>query len=205
MTILRINHLQLAMPRGLESEARRFYGEVLELREIPKPPALAARGGVWFELGDAQLHLGVDADFPPAGSGRSRRTLGASGSSHEGFCRDPCASGATSGLSPCHFAHHRHYILGHVRYSTGRVQRQASGLASVSNHRYRGAVCSGHLTIVGARRDARAVPGGRSTSSLGGSLWRRTRFKNRWTRCWIHYALRGPRALDGLSGAPRSQ
>jgi catechol 2,3-dioxygenase-like lactoylglutathione lyase family enzyme len=66
MTILRINHVQLAMPRGLESEARRFYGEVLGLREIPKPPALAARGGVWFELGDAQLHLGVDADFRPA-------------------------------------------------------------------------------------------------------------------------------------------
>jgi catechol 2,3-dioxygenase-like lactoylglutathione lyase family enzyme len=66
MTILRINHVQLAMPRGLENEARRFYGEVLGLREIPKPPALAVRGGVWFELGDAQLHLGVDADFRPA-------------------------------------------------------------------------------------------------------------------------------------------
>lgn len=28
MTILRINHVQLAMPRGLENVARRFYGEV---------------------------------------------------------------------------------------------------------------------------------------------------------------------------------
>jgi hypothetical protein len=37
------------------------------------------------------------------------------------------------------------------------------------------------------------ILGGRSTSSLGGSLWRRTRFKNRWTRCWIHYALKRPR------------
>jgi len=42
MTILRINHVQLAMPRGRENEARSFYGEVLGLREIPKPPALAA-------------------------------------------------------------------------------------------------------------------------------------------------------------------
>ena len=66
MTILRINHVQLAMPRGREDEARRFYGEVLGLREIPKPVALAARGGVWFALGDAQLHLGVDVDFRPA-------------------------------------------------------------------------------------------------------------------------------------------
>jgi catechol 2,3-dioxygenase-like lactoylglutathione lyase family enzyme len=66
MAILRINHVQLAMPRGLEEEARRFYGEVLGLREIPKPPALAAKGGAWFELGDAQLHLGVDPEFRPA-------------------------------------------------------------------------------------------------------------------------------------------
>ena len=66
MAILRINHVQVAMPRGLEDQARRFYGEVLGLREIPKPPALAARGGAWFELGDAQLHLGVDPEFRPA-------------------------------------------------------------------------------------------------------------------------------------------
>ena len=49
------------------------------------------------------------------------------------------------------------------------------------------------------------VLGARSTSSLAGSSWRRTRFKNRWTRCSIHYALKGPRAPDGLSGAPGSQ
>ena len=66
MAILRINHVQLAMPRGLEDQARRFYGGVLGLREIPKPAALAARGGAWFELGDAQLHLGVDPEFHPA-------------------------------------------------------------------------------------------------------------------------------------------
>ena len=66
MNVLRINHVQVAMPRGLEDEARRFYGDVLGLREIPKPPALAARGGAWFELGDAQLHLGVDPEFRPA-------------------------------------------------------------------------------------------------------------------------------------------
>ena len=66
MTLLRINHVQLAIPPNRESEARRFYGEVLGLREIPKPAALAARGGAWFELGDVQLHLGVEADFRPA-------------------------------------------------------------------------------------------------------------------------------------------
>ena len=66
MVILRINHVQVAMPRGLEDQARRFYGGVLGLREIPKPPALAGRGGAWFELGETQLHLGVDPEFRPA-------------------------------------------------------------------------------------------------------------------------------------------
>ena len=66
MPIRRIDHVQLAMPRAEEAAARRFYGEVLGLREIPKPQALAGRGGVWFELGDTQLHLGVDPDFRPA-------------------------------------------------------------------------------------------------------------------------------------------
>jgi catechol 2,3-dioxygenase-like lactoylglutathione lyase family enzyme len=66
MTILRFNHVQLAMPRGLEDQARRFYGDVLGLREIPKPGSLQARGGAWFDLGGAQLHLGVEAEFRPA-------------------------------------------------------------------------------------------------------------------------------------------
>ncbi|HMK84878.1 MAG TPA: VOC family protein [Steroidobacteraceae bacterium] len=66
MTVLRIDHVQLAMPRGGEADARRFYGELLGLHETPKPPDLAARGGAWFELGDVQVHLGVDTEFRPA-------------------------------------------------------------------------------------------------------------------------------------------
>lgn len=66
MTPLRLNHVQIAVPPNREAEARRFYGDVLGLLEIPKPAALAARGGAWFELANAQLHLGVEADFRPA-------------------------------------------------------------------------------------------------------------------------------------------
>lgn len=65
-TVHALHHLQLAMPRGAEDEARAFYGGVLGLSEIPKPPNLARRGGVWFELGALQLHLGVEEDFRPA-------------------------------------------------------------------------------------------------------------------------------------------
>lgn len=61
-----INHVQLAMPAGGENLARRFYGELLGLSEIPKPPDMAARGGAWFQCGPLQLHLGVEAEFRPA-------------------------------------------------------------------------------------------------------------------------------------------
>jgi catechol 2,3-dioxygenase-like lactoylglutathione lyase family enzyme len=54
------------MPRGAEETARRFYGGILGLSEIEKPPVLARRGGVWFALGEQQLHLGVEEDFQPA-------------------------------------------------------------------------------------------------------------------------------------------
>ena len=66
MSIHAIDHVQLAMPPGAEAQARAFYSGVLGLPEIPKPPALAARGGVWFGRGAVQLHLGVEADFRPA-------------------------------------------------------------------------------------------------------------------------------------------
>jgi catechol 2,3-dioxygenase-like lactoylglutathione lyase family enzyme len=64
--ILGIDHVQLAAPPGCEDEARRFYGELLGLPEVPKPPALRARGGVWFSAGQQQLHIGVEEPFGPA-------------------------------------------------------------------------------------------------------------------------------------------
>ena len=64
--IVGIDHVQLAMPAGQEDRARTFYGDLLGLSEVPKPPALAKRGGVWFRTGSVHLHLGVEADFRPA-------------------------------------------------------------------------------------------------------------------------------------------
>jgi enamine deaminase RidA (YjgF/YER057c/UK114 family)/catechol 2,3-dioxygenase-like lactoylglutathione lyase family enzyme len=61
-----IDHVQLAAPPGCEAEARRFFGELLGLQEVPKPPALAVRGGLWFQCGAQQLHIGVEKDFRPA-------------------------------------------------------------------------------------------------------------------------------------------
>jgi catechol 2,3-dioxygenase-like lactoylglutathione lyase family enzyme len=65
-SILGLDHVQLAMPRGQEDVARAFYGDVLGLIEEPKPANLASRGGVWFLGGTLRLHLGVEAEFRPA-------------------------------------------------------------------------------------------------------------------------------------------
>jgi len=65
MTLLAIDHVQLAMPAGDEDKARTFYRDILGLDEVTKPPALAVRGGCWFG-GNVQIHLGVEADFRPA-------------------------------------------------------------------------------------------------------------------------------------------
>ena len=64
-----IDHVLLSMPRGGEERARSFYGTVLGLREVPKPPPLDAHGGCWF-VGDGNpsmaIHLGTEEPFTPA-------------------------------------------------------------------------------------------------------------------------------------------
>lgn len=61
-----IHHVQLAIPPGGEDAARQFYGTLLGMTEVPKPPALAARGGCWFRGEGCELHLGIEPDFRPA-------------------------------------------------------------------------------------------------------------------------------------------
>jgi len=60
-----IDHVQVAIPAGGEEQARTFYGGALGLREIPKPEALRARGGLWYRSGAQELHLGVETSFAP--------------------------------------------------------------------------------------------------------------------------------------------
>lgn len=67
---IRLHHVHLTHPPGAEDEARRFYGELLSLTELSKPTELTGRGGLWFAVGDSQLHLGVEEESP-----ESRRHL----------------------------------------------------------------------------------------------------------------------------------
>jgi len=64
--IARIDHVQVAAPPGGEGAARAFYGDLLGLSELPKPERLRARGGVWFAVGEHQLHIGIEEFFAPA-------------------------------------------------------------------------------------------------------------------------------------------
>jgi catechol 2,3-dioxygenase-like lactoylglutathione lyase family enzyme len=61
-----IDHVQLAAPKGCETEARRFFSDLLGLQEIEKPAALRSRGGCWFRIGSKQLHIGVEEPFRSA-------------------------------------------------------------------------------------------------------------------------------------------
>ncbi|MFC5830541.1 glyoxalase [Nonomuraea insulae] len=66
MRVKGLHHVQLAAPPGSEPLLREFYAGVLGLREVPKPPELAKRGGVWFRGDGVEVHLGIEDDFRPA-------------------------------------------------------------------------------------------------------------------------------------------
>jgi len=62
MSILGIDHVQLAYPPGGEADARHFYTVVMGFPEVPKPSA-AGTGGLWFQAGAAQVHLSPEEGF----------------------------------------------------------------------------------------------------------------------------------------------
>ncbi|MGH2417098.1 MAG: VOC family protein [Candidatus Limnocylindria bacterium] len=61
-----IHHVQLGCPAGSEAGARAFWKDLLGFEEIPKPAALAARGGCWFRGHGIEIHVGIESDFRPA-------------------------------------------------------------------------------------------------------------------------------------------
>jgi catechol 2,3-dioxygenase-like lactoylglutathione lyase family enzyme len=60
MKVFRLHHAQITVPKGEENSAREFYCGFLGLPEIEKPPSLQSRGGFWIQVGDRQLHIGVE-------------------------------------------------------------------------------------------------------------------------------------------------
>lgn len=66
--IVRLHHAQITIPNGEEERCRRFYCDLLGLREIAKPISLQERGGFWLELGDLQIHVGTEENIDRASS-----------------------------------------------------------------------------------------------------------------------------------------
>src|SRR4051812_24398194 len=66
--LLRLHHAQLTIPKGQEGLARDFYCSLLGMREVEKPATLKANGGLWLQLGDIQVHLGIQDAFDRATS-----------------------------------------------------------------------------------------------------------------------------------------
>src|SRR5947209_2680318 len=66
MAIVGLDHVQIGITPGGEDAARRFYGEVLGMPELPKPATLAGRGGVWFACGPPQPHSAGEPGVAPA-------------------------------------------------------------------------------------------------------------------------------------------
>ena len=62
----RLDHVQVCIPRGTETQAREFYGRVLGLEEIEKPEVLKPNGGMWYGVADVQLHVGVEDVVAPS-------------------------------------------------------------------------------------------------------------------------------------------
>ena len=63
--IVRLDHVQLAMPAGREAEAEAFYSGSSDWRAA-QTRAAGVAGGCWFGDGPVVVHLGVEQDFRPA-------------------------------------------------------------------------------------------------------------------------------------------
>ena len=64
ITFKRINHFHICIPPEKLEDARNFYGDIIGLELIERPDHVFDLQGYWFNIGDAQLHLGVEEASP---------------------------------------------------------------------------------------------------------------------------------------------
>lgn len=68
--VVALSHVNVTVPADAEAAAKEFYGRVLGLKEIPKPPGTRQNVGAWYELGGVQLHLSVEEKVTNSASDR---------------------------------------------------------------------------------------------------------------------------------------
>ena len=59
----RINHIHICAPPARLEDARRFYADVMGLKEIHRPEVFPAPGH-WFAIGGIELHIGAEDPHP---------------------------------------------------------------------------------------------------------------------------------------------
>jgi len=62
--ILRLQHAAVTVPSDGLEVARKFYTEILGLREVARPPELHDRPGIWYSLGATELHIQTRENVP---------------------------------------------------------------------------------------------------------------------------------------------
>lgn len=68
--IIRLQHAAVTVPTDGLEVARKFYTEILGLREVPRPPELRDRPGIWYSLGATELHIQTRENTPHEGGDR---------------------------------------------------------------------------------------------------------------------------------------
>ena len=58
---IRADHIHICVPPERLEKAKAFYKDVLGLQQIDRPDYLFSSAGYWFNIGDIQLHIGVEA------------------------------------------------------------------------------------------------------------------------------------------------
>lgn len=61
--ILGLHHAQITIPKGSEEEGKKFYCNILGLKETEKPDSLKGRGGFWVKVGNRDVHVGTEDGF----------------------------------------------------------------------------------------------------------------------------------------------
>jgi catechol 2,3-dioxygenase-like lactoylglutathione lyase family enzyme len=61
---IRADHINICVPPERLEEALRFYADVIGLKQIERPDHLFSTPGYWFDIGDIQLHVGVEPQMP---------------------------------------------------------------------------------------------------------------------------------------------
>ena len=60
----RVDHFHICVPPEQLEEAKDFYTRVIGLELIDRPDHLFSSAGYWLNVGDVQLHIGVEPSLP---------------------------------------------------------------------------------------------------------------------------------------------